>query len=349
MSGRAGTVRSILFVELLGGLGDLLLALPAVHALARSHPGARVTVLTFAPGDTLLTADAHVDEVVRAAPGPERTQAATVAALLERGFDLVVTDTRYGGIPGLCASGARVRAVADLWRTPPADQRVDLRFLRLLADDGVIDPDLAALPPVVALTPAERAAGRRAVPPRTALLVPDTGMVIKAWAPERFAALGRRLVDQGWTVRVPAAGRFDLAARVVEGIGPGARVLPPVDLRALAGIAAASGVCVAGDTGPARLASAVGTPTVALHGPTWAGRFGLRDGHASLQSPLACDVRRPSDQTAQSCWYSGGCVFDDRRTCTDDLTVDDVMAAVRRVAGRSLGTAPSVVRSSVGP
>ena len=37
--------------------GDVLLVLPAVHALARSHPGAEVTVLTFAPGDVLLAHD----------------------------------------------------------------------------------------------------------------------------------------------------------------------------------------------------------------------------------------------------------------------------------------------------
>ena len=44
----------VLFVELLGGFGDLLLALPAVHAVARSVPGARVTVATFDPGGELL-------------------------------------------------------------------------------------------------------------------------------------------------------------------------------------------------------------------------------------------------------------------------------------------------------
>lgn len=324
-----GPVRSVLVVELLGGIGDLLLALPAVHALARSHPGARVTVLTFAPGDTLLAEDPHVAEVVRAAPGPPHQQAATVDALLARGFDLVVTDTRYGGIPARCQAAARVRAVTDLWRSPPSDERIDLRFLRLLVEEGLIDASLAALPPAVALTAAERAAGRRAVPPRTALLVPDTGMAIKEWAPARTAALGRRLVGDGWAVRVAGAGRRELAARVAADVGPGAAALPPSDLRGYAAMAAACGVCVAGDTGPARLAAAVGTPTVALYGPTWAGRFGLRDGHASLQSPLPCDVRHPADQTVQSCWYSGVCVFEDRRTCTDDITVDQVLTAVR--------------------
>ena len=51
-------------VELLGGLGDVLLVLPAVHALARSHPAAELTVLTFTPGDALLAHDPLVTRVV---------------------------------------------------------------------------------------------------------------------------------------------------------------------------------------------------------------------------------------------------------------------------------------------
>src|SRR3712207_6874310 len=47
---RAASVREILIVELLGGLGDVLISLQAIQALARSYPKARLTVLTFSPG-----------------------------------------------------------------------------------------------------------------------------------------------------------------------------------------------------------------------------------------------------------------------------------------------------------
>lgn len=46
-------VRDILVVDLLGGLGDLVLVLPAIHALARRHPGAALRVLTHEPGAEL--------------------------------------------------------------------------------------------------------------------------------------------------------------------------------------------------------------------------------------------------------------------------------------------------------
>jgi ADP-heptose:LPS heptosyltransferase len=88
-------VRRILLVELLGGLGDVLMVLPSVHALARSHAGAGVTVLTFAPGDRLLAADPHVAEVVAVDRGPDGTaRAAVERELARRSYDLVFTTTR---------------------------------------------------------------------------------------------------------------------------------------------------------------------------------------------------------------------------------------------------------------
>lgn len=341
-------LRSILFVELLGGLGDLLLALPAIHALARSHPRARMTVLTFAPGAALLAADPWVAEVVVAEPGPPQQQRATVAEVAARGFDLAVTDTRYGDIPGALRAAAAsapapaptsaptsvgLHVVDDLWRRPPPDERIDLRFLRLLADDGWVTAPLRRLPPRVTLTRdeceragallAELGGGDRPA----VLLLPEAGMGIKEWAPSRFRALARRLLRDGHAVLVAAAGR-GAAAALVRGVD-GAAAVPALPLRDLAALAAACAACVAVDTGPARLTAAVGTPTVALHGPTWAGRFGLREDHASLQSALPCHVRDPADQTRQSCWYSGRCVFTDRRTCTDDLSVTEVLGALR--------------------
>jgi len=57
-------VRKILFVELLGGIGDALIALPAIQALARSHP-AELTVLT-PPGGELLESAPQNTRVVYA-------------------------------------------------------------------------------------------------------------------------------------------------------------------------------------------------------------------------------------------------------------------------------------------
>src|SRR5215212_9966707 len=101
----AAHVREILLVELLGGLGDVLISLGAIQALARSYPEARLTVLTFPPGGELLEDDPLIHEVVYApSPDPTRPHSARGALerLLARGdWDLVVSDTSYDGIDSL--------------------------------------------------------------------------------------------------------------------------------------------------------------------------------------------------------------------------------------------------------
>src|SRR5919112_3540554 len=151
-------VREILFVELLGGLGDVLIALGAIQALARSHPEARLSVLTFPPGGELLEADPLIHEVVYAAnPDPSRPRGPRGAAerLLARGdWDLVVSDTSYDGIDGLIRGCAAPLTVDNLWRSPPPDERVDERFFRILSEEGLIRPE-AISPAPLHPTPAE--------------------------------------------------------------------------------------------------------------------------------------------------------------------------------------------------
>src|SRR5215218_10968935 len=155
----AASVREILFVELLGGLGDVLISLGAIQALARSYPGARLTVLTFAPGGELLEDDPLIHEVMYAAnPDPSRPHSArgAVERLLARGdWDLVVSDTSYDGIDGLIRGCGAPLTVENLWRSPPPDEHVDERFLRILSEEGLIRPE-AISPARLHLTPKER-------------------------------------------------------------------------------------------------------------------------------------------------------------------------------------------------
>src|SRR5918911_5341933 len=86
-------LREVLFVELLGGLGDTLISLGAIQALARSYPKARLTVLTFPPGGELLEGDPLIHKVMHAPrPGPARPRRAREAVeelLAQRRWDLV--------------------------------------------------------------------------------------------------------------------------------------------------------------------------------------------------------------------------------------------------------------------
>ncbi len=102
----------ILFVELLGGIGDVLIALPAIQALARSHPTAHLTLLTFSPGGTLLESDPQIAEVVYA----QKSQACrSLEQLLQaRSFDLIVSDTNYDDIDKIIQASDANRVVTNL-------------------------------------------------------------------------------------------------------------------------------------------------------------------------------------------------------------------------------------------
>ncbi len=286
------SVADVLVIDLLGGIGDLVMLLPSLHALARRHPQAAVRVLTHAPGAVLLDADPAVVEVRMAPKGRER--AAVVAELERRLPDLVVSTTRYDGIADEIER--RVwRSVTDLWRRPPPDELVSRRYLRILAEEGLVDRSYE--PPRINLTDAERTAGVRLlaklVPESVApvVLVPDAGMAVKMW-PHR-----RRFVA-------------DLTRRAVPVLVLGEDVAP-LPLRGLAAFCAAvghrGGVVVGPDTGPVRVAAAAGARTVGLFGPTAAARYGLDPPSIDLQGLPGCPHRRPTAITEQVCWWDAAC------------------------------------------
>ena len=342
---KAASVREILFVELLGGLGDVLISSRAIQALARSYPEARLTVLTFPPGGELLKGDPSVHEVVYA-PKPEparphRAREAVEELLARGGWDLVVSDTSYDGIDALIRDCGAPYTVANLWRSPPADERVGERFLRILLADGLIEP-WANSAPRLHLTPEERseAATRLADLRRPlAFLLPDAGMEVKRWPEERWGALGRSLGDRhGADVVVPVGSDPEQASHVARLVGERARVWPRGSLRELAAALSCADIAVGADTGPLRIAATLDVPTVMLFGPAWHGRYGQPPPHVNLQGYPECPQRVVSDFTQQPCWYSGTCTLEDGpwRTCLEDIPVEDVLAsAATFLDGRS--------------
>jgi hypothetical protein len=291
----------ILFIELLGGIGDLLMALPAVHALARRFPDATLTVLTEEPGADLLRTDPAVAAV--------STSTDVRSELARLNPDLVVSTSMHGGIPELIAEHG-CRAVTNLWRRPREDDRITRRYLDVLRAEGLVG--VADPTPRVHLTSHERECGRFVVGEvrRPIVLVRDSGMAVKRWP------------------------YFDELASVVPVLE-----LPPMSLRELAACFAAvaerDGVVVGGDTGPVRLAEAVGARVVGLFGPTTVERYGY-DG-VNIQGLPGCPHRRPLAITEQICWWDARCPLSaEGPACMAAISVPQVLA---RLSGPTAGRA----------
>jgi ADP-heptose:LPS heptosyltransferase len=162
------------------------------------------------------------------------------------------------------------------------------------------------------------------------------GRESKQWHLDRFAAVGRAVAERHGGTIVLTGGAGDRAivdrvkrdlsldpSRVVDACGD-------VTLPELAAVLDRLDVLLTGDTGPMHLATAVGTPTVALFGPSDPRRYGPRSAAADvIRIDLPCapcgQVRLPPERCR-------GHVPD----CLDGINVARVTdAVVRRLqAGR---------------
>jgi heptosyltransferase I len=130
----------------------------------------------------------------------------------------------------------------------------------------------------------------RACPGTWIALNPGAGWPTKLWPRERFAKLARYLSER---YHLPSivfwAGEHErlMANEICEQSEGAARMAPSTNLRELAEYLRRATILVTSDTGPMHIASAVQTPTISMHGPTWGdecGPYGKK--HLTIQSPL---------------------------------------------------------------
>ncbi len=328
-----GDLEQILFVELLGGIGDVLIALSAIQALARSYPKAELTVLTLPPGGELLETDRLIHRVIYADSSKPRKSVEILLA--HQTFDLIVSDTNYDDIDLVIQSSNTYLSATNLWRSPPPDERVGDRFLQILLTEGLIELDVIQ-PPQLHLTPFERLHAQqqyRQVLHPLIFFCPDTGMQIKRWSEANFVTLGQSLQHRyNATVMVAVGSDLALSARIATAISGSADVLPRGSLRNLAAALACADLVIAADTGSARIAAALNVPTITLFGPSWHQRYGQPPPHINLQGYPECPERVIRNFTEQRCWYSGICPLEkDWQTCMEAISPDEVLVAVERL------------------
>jgi ADP-heptose:LPS heptosyltransferase len=330
-------IRQILFVELLGGIDDVLLALPAIHALGRSHPTAKLTVLTLAPGRDLLQHDPLIHQVIVAERGKARQ--AVEPLLIEQTFDLIISNTNCEDIAELITNTSAKQIVTNRWRSSKVntgsplsnnDEFVGDRFLKSLLAEGIITPDVSEFKPQLYLTATERQHVRRAlgaVYQPLVVLCPDPGMPIKHWSIQNFTQVGQALQQHyGATVIVAVGSDDQQAETIVQAIGGSAQLWPQGSLRNLAAMLSWANLTIAADTGIARIAAALNVPTIPLFDPSWSGRYSQHPPHIKLQGHPNCPEQTIRHFTEQSCWYSDNGPFD-WNMCVDDITPTQVLEA----------------------
>jgi heptosyltransferase-1 len=204
---------------------------------------------------------------------------------------------------------------------PGAATHVIDKNLALLAALGVADRRVhfpLRIPHTETVESAVRAFG----PDGFALLNPGAAWPNKRWPPERFGAVAAAMHrERGLRSLVLwGPGEETLASVVVASSGGAAEKAPRTTIADMVGIARQATLMVSGDTGPLHIAGAAGTPLVALFGPTLPERNGPWSPRDIVVSRVAqCE-----------CYYERQCRRRNSPPCLDDISVDEVMDAVRR-------------------
>jgi ADP-heptose:LPS heptosyltransferase len=270
-----------------GALGDAILALPALQALAAGHPRAELEIVGYPSVLRLLkhtrpplpVRKTHAIDRALFAPLLSGRMSSELEELLAS-YDLLIgwvhdrSDDLRAKLERLPIATLR----ADPY--PPEGSRVHASqyLLRTLTPlwpaaspvswDGMSVPAIEA-PPNVSLESEAFLRHLGLEPKRFIAIHPGSGSARKNWPAENFAELMRMAEGAGRRVLVIEGPSDEEAVRRVARMARGsmAHVREP-DLLTLSAMLSQAGAFVGNDSGVAHLAAATGIPTLAIFGPT---------------------------------------------------------------------------------
>ncbi len=293
-----------LLVVQIAGIGDLVLATPALDALRERYPGARLDVVASPRAADLLAGHPSVNtvhsfDILRyrnpaslISPAAAGSLKHELRPLREARYDALLSMNRVATARGGWTLGLLFRALhVPLWvgrntegRAPYFDLEVRERdadgvpeALVRLRVAALLGADASPRSANLAVGAEERARAEELLPGAAAwaAVLPGANVADKRWPADRFAEVARHLAGRGLRVLVFAGpGEEECARHVAAAAGEaGLDLTGRITLREAAALLQRMRVVVTNDTGPMHIAAAVGAPVVALFGPTDVRRF----------------------------------------------------------------------------
>ena len=336
------------------GLGSLLLSAPFLTRLKEAAPRCRITYVTFSPGDELADRLDQVDRTLEISTSSIRAFARdAIRALrtlrrtpIDASFDLEFF-SKFSTLLAVC-SGAAARtgyALPPRWRRANLTHSVQLdrgshvseMFLRLLEPFGVTG---MPTPPYAALSPTRVEIASM----QNKLHMDKSGAEIwcvninagsasleRRWPPERFLAVVRTLAAERPGSKYYFIGSAEESASVAAALAPhrelNQRLINCAGLLTIGELIALlhrSVLLLTNDSGPMHVASASGTPVVALFGPESPVFYGPRGPSRIIYKAVSCS---PCLNIYNAKAFR--CPFDAR--CMKEIETDEVLAAVRHM------------------
>ncbi|KRT73708.1 MAG: lipopolysaccharide heptosyltransferase III, heptosyltransferase III [Deltaproteobacteria bacterium CSP1-8] len=362
-------------------IGDVLLTAPVFRALRETFPGARICALVHSGTQDVLEGNPDIDEVlvfdrgVKNLPFPRQVvrEGKFARGIRERGFDLAI-DLTGGDRAAILSylSGARYRIgwrdrkgfAGKRWmytnlHSPDQNCHMVAQNLSVVRSVGITTRNAAVTFPVSAKDRerAKEILREYSGNGRIVHVHPTSRWMFKCWKDEYVAEVIRRLVDRGVTVLLttsPAPREVERGGRikVLLGDAPGVVDLRGrVTLRQLGALSEISDLFLGVDSAPMHIAAAVGTPVVALFGPSGVHNWGpwdnesAREAGESLRMPYA---RRRGNQVfgihtaVQRDWDcvpcgESGCESTKWCRCLDDILPEEIFPLVAGKLGLGEG------------
>jgi ADP-heptose:LPS heptosyltransferase len=360
----AAEVREVLVLRL-DRIGDVLMSLPALAALRAALPRARIR-LAVGRWSEQIAARAPVDEVLLwSAPWAARRGEARdsahglwrrARALRHGGLDLALDlqgDLRANLLLALTGAHRRVGYANTggaylLTDVVPLDETVSWVEQNQAAVAAALGAVGVSPPPPVDPSQGEDRASAQALLASLGLSAarrplvgvhPSGGRTVKQWDPARWAEVAARL-EREFGATVVVTGSEDdrpLALAVARGLDrPAVDLTGRLGVRDTMAVIAGLDLFLSPDTGPMHMACAVGTPSVAVFGPSDPARYfsGRGPRHAVVRTELWCSpcnlIRKPPAE----------CAGPEPPECLRLVTVEAVYREAARLLGETGGYRP---------
>ena len=343
---RTEPVERILLIRL-RNIGDVLLLVPTIRAFRENFPKAYLAALVNAGTEEMLSGNPLLDEILvfdphwKALPLRQRVarEGKFVSEVRQPKFDLAINMTEGDRGAFLClASGAR-------WKVGLYDPR-GLWWKGRIYDHWVRLPDRKAhtveqmleIPRSLGLNPQDKGVKifyppedrkiidglleKGGVGPADALvhIHPTSRWLFKCWRDEGMAAVIDALQESGKARVVLTSGKEEKELKKIDCILKSCRTQPvnlagKVTLKQLAALSQRSRLFLGVDTAPMHIAAAVGTPVIALFGPSGEFNWGpWGNGHVVIKKDWEC---RPCGKD--------GCQGSKRSRCMEEITEEEVL------------------------
>ena len=301
-------MQNILVCQTGGWIGDMVMLTPALRALKRTYPGCNLTLLLRPRVADLMQTHPYVDTCIvdNKTEGRYRSVRNLVRQLRDRVFDIAVvlhpTSFRNALLPFLARVptrvgtnvGGRGMLLTLSCKDNTAGHEVHryLRVLKLLNIDAVTsflefwhtDADRHSI---------ERLLRAEGILPDNRIIALNLGTTwaTKRWDVTNFADLIQQIARLLPEIKIVLVGSPEerVLAKALPASLSVTNLVGKTEILQLGALLERCEVCVTADSAPMHIAAAVGTPTVALFGPTSPARhqpYGT--GHTVIEKPVSC-------------------------------------------------------------